>query len=329
MSSLAERGTWRSPRRHFVAQNSPVLLSIMILVLALAAYYFLYFRQLGVLPDTFDLTTIVDNALPLVFVGLGQTVVVVTRGLDLSVGGVLSISVALAATQMQPGAGVFGWCLVILVVGAVAGLVNGVLVAYAKLAPILVTLATLSIFDGLAIMILPKPGGQIPAMLTNVLTNPNRPYGLVFLILALLIWFVLRRTSYGVGLFATGNDETAATANGINVRRTKLWAYVISGVCAAAGGLFFAARTTSGDAGAGTPFVLTSITAVFLGGASLFGGRASAFGTTCGAIVLTLIINVLFFAHVNQLYQSLYEGLLLIIAVVLGLVVGRVARRQT
>jgi ribose transport system permease protein len=329
MSSVAEQQrAWRSPRRHFIAQNSPVLLSVVILVAALVAYYALYFRQLGKLPDIFDFTTVVDNALPLVFVGLGQTIVVVTRGLDLSVGGVLSISVALAATQMSHGVSILVWCVAILLIGAVAGLVNGVLVAYARLAPILVTLATLSIFDGLAIMLLPKPGGQIPTVLTNVLTNPSRPYGLVFLALALLVWFVLRRSSFGVALFAAGNDETAATANGIDVRRTKMWAYVVSGVCAAAGGLFFAARTTSGDAGAGTPFVLTSIAAVFLGGATLAGGRASAFGTTCGAIVLTLIVNVLFFAHVNPLYQPFYEGLLLVIAVVLGLVVGRVARSE-
>lgn len=326
--STVERQAWRSPRRHFIAQNSPVLLSVVILVAAIVAYDWLYHRQLGKFPDQFDLTTLVDNALPLIFVGLGQTIVVVTRGLDLSVGGVVSIAVALTATQMGHGIGIVGWSLAILLLGAVAGAINGVLVAYTRLAPILVTLATLSIYDGLAIMLLPQPGGKVPDVLTNVLTNPNRPYGVVFIALALGIWFVLRRSSLGVGLFATGNDEAAATANGIKVARTKLWAYVISGMCAAAGGLFFAARTTSGDAGAGAPFVLTSIAAVFLGGASLFGGRASALGTTAGALVLTLIVNVLFFAHVNPLYQPLYEGLLLIVAVVLGLLVSRLARTR-
>lgn len=326
MSSFAGHASWRSPRRHFIAQNSPVLLSLVILLAALGAYYWLYYRELGALPDQFDLTTLVDNALPLVFVALGQTVVVVTRGLDLSVGGVLSISVAIAATRMHGGVGLFGWAVFILLVGAAAGALNGFLVAYAKLAPILVTLATLSIFNGLAIMLLPRPGGQIPQALTAWLTNGTHPYGLVYVLLALLGWFVLRRSSIGAAIFAAGNDETAATANGINVARTKMWAYVISGGCAAAGGLFFAARTTSGDATAGSPFVLTSIAAVFLGGASLFGGRASAFGSTCGAFVLTLIVNVLFFAQINPLYQPLYEGLLLIGAVVLGLLVGRLAR---
>jgi ribose transport system permease protein len=328
MNGVARNPSSRSARRHFIAQNSPVILSLVILAAVLIAYYWLYYRQLGVLPDQFDLTTVVDNALPLVFVGLGQTIVVITRGLDLSVGGVLSISVALAATHMHGGGSLVWWSILIVLIGALAGVVNGVLVAYANLAPILVTLATLSIFDGLAIMLLPQPGGEIPGALTNILTNPNHPYGVVFVVLALAIWFVLRRSSLGVSLFATGNDEVAATANGIKVARTKLWAYVISGLCAAVGGLFFAARTTSGDAGAGAPFVLTSIAAVFLGGASLFGGRANAFGTTSGALVLTLIINVLFFAKINPLYQPLYEGALLIVAVVLGLLVGRLARTR-
>jgi ribose transport system permease protein len=328
VSTVDPRASWRSPRRHFVTQNSPVILSVVILGLAILAYVWLYYRDQGAFPDRFDLTTIVDNALPLVFVGLGQTVVAVTRGLDLSVGGILSISVAIAATQMHPGLGILGWSLLIVAMGAVAGAVNGFFVAYTRLAPILVTLATLSIFNGIAIMLLPKPGGQIPDVLTSVLTNPNAPYGIVFLLLALVGWFVLRRSSLGVAIFATGNDEHAATANGINVVRTKLWAYTISGACAAIAGLFFAARTTAGDAGAGAPFILSSIAAVFLGGASLFGGRANALGTICGALVLTLITNVLFFAQINPLYQPLYEGLLLIIAVVLGLLVGRIARER-
>lgn len=328
MSTATPQTSWRSPRRHFVTQNSPVILSVIILVLVTLAFAWLYYGQLGTFPDRFDVTTIIDNALPLVFVGLGQTIVVVTRGLDLSVGGVLSIAVAIAATQMQQGVGVLGWSLVIIAMGAVAGAVNGIFVAYTKLAPILVTLATLSIFNGIAIMLLPQPGGLIPQVLTSVLTNTNAPYGIVFLLLALVLWFILRRTSLGVAIFATGNDENAATASGIKVARTKLWAYTMSGTCAAIGGLFFAARTTAGDAGAGAPFILSSIAAVFLGGASLFGGRANALGTICGALVLTLITNVLFFAKVNPLYQPLYEGLLLIVAVVLGLLVGRIARER-
>lgn len=324
--SLTRQTAWRAPSRHFVAQNSTTLLALVILVFSVVAYLVLYYQSLGHFPDQYDLTTIIDTALPLAWVGLGQTIVVVTRGLDLSVGGVMSVAVALAASRMHDVGTMILWCVIVLLVGAFAGFVNGVLVAYAKLAPILVTLATLSIFEGIALVVLPQPGGQIPVGLTNVLTNPGHPYALIYLFLILGIWSVFRRTSLGTAIFATGNDETAATANGINVARATLAAYVLSGLFAAVAGLFVAAQTTAGDPGAGNPFVLTSIAAVFLGGATIFGGRAHALGTVCGALVLTLIVSVLFYANVNQLYQAMYEGLLLILAVLLGILVGKLAR---
>jgi ribose transport system permease protein len=327
VSPAAEAG-WRSPRRHYVAQNAPLLLSFVILAVTVVGYVAFYVNQLGRTPDSFDLTTVVDTALPLVFVALGQTTVILTRGLDLSVGGVLGLATAVGATQLRPTAGNMVTCTVlILLMGAAAGLVNGLLVVVVRLQPILVTLGTLSIFDGLAVMVLRQPGGQVPAAYTSILANPNAPTSLVFVALAAGAWFVLRRSRLGVSIFAAGNDENAAAANGIKVRRAKISAYVISGLCASAGGLFFLATTTSGDATAGDPFVLTSIAASVLGGVSFFGGRGSAVGSICGAFVLTLVVNVLFFAKVNPLYQSLYEGLFLIVAVVLGLLVGRLARR--
>lgn len=323
-----QRG-WRSPGRHFVEQNAPLLLSVVMLAGTVVAYISFYHRQLGRFPDQFDLTTVVDTALPLIFAALGQTIVVVTRGLDLSVGGILGFAVAMAATHLRPDAvSLIGWSVAVLALGALAGLMNGLLVAVVRLQPILVTLATWSIFDGLAIMVLRQPGGRVPAAYTTWLANPNRPTSLAFVILAVLAWFALRRTSLGVALFAVGNDESAASANGIDVHRAKVLAYVLSGICAAAGGLFFAATTTSGDATAGDPFVLTSIAAVVLGGISFFGGRGSAAGSILGAFTLTLVVNVLFFAKVDPLYQSLYEGLFLIVAVVLGLLVGRLARAR-
>jgi ribose transport system permease protein len=111
----------------------------------------------------------------------------------------------------------------------------------------------------------------------------------------------------------------------VPVTRAKALAYVLSGVCAAIAGLFVAATTTSGDATIGNAFVLTSIAAVVIGGISFFGGRGSAVGAVVGAFVLGLIVNVLFFAGINPLYQSLYEGLFLIFAVVLGLAASRLS----
>jgi ribose transport system permease protein len=205
-------------------------------------------------------------------------------------------------------------------------MLNGFLVAYARLPPILVTLATLAIFQGVAVRILESPGGHIPAGFTSTLTNTNRPSGLLLVGGVALLWVVFRRTKFGVGVFALGNDENAAMANGLPIRRLKLMVYVVSGVLAAAAGLLVAATTTGGDANAGNIYTLTSIAAVVVGGVSFLGGRGSAIGAIFGAFALTLVTSVLFFAHIDRLYTSFYQGLFLIAAVVLGSLAGRLAR---
>jgi ribose transport system permease protein len=236
----------------------------------------------------------------------------------------IDLTNSLTATHMHSGTGsMLGWSLLALLVGAGGGLINGLLVAYGRLQPILVTLATLSIYQGLAIKVLPEPGGAVPLEYTKLLASPNGPWGLLFVALAAGFWLFFRRTRFGVGVYAIGNDEEAARAHGVRVRTTKIGAYVLAGMFAAAGGLFLAATTTSGDATSGDAFVLTSIAAVVLGGISFFGGRGSAIGTIAGAFILTLLINVLFFASIDPLYQSFFQGLFLVVAVLLGTLIRR------
>ena len=314
----------RSRFQHFTIQSAPLLLALIILAGMAALYIGLFYRQLSRFPGNFEWTSVVNTSMPLVFAGVGQSIVVLTRGLDLSVGGMIDLTNSLAATHMHAGTGsMLAWSLVVLLVGAAGGAINGVLVAYGRLQPILVTLATLSIYQGLAIKVLPEPGGAIPLEYTKILANPNGPYGLVFVVFIATIWLVFRRTRFGVDVYAIGNDEEAARAHGVRVRAVKIGAYVVGGTFAAAAGLFLAATTTSGDATSGDVFVLTSIAAVVLGGISFFGGRGSAIGTIAGAFVLTLLINVLFFASINPLYQSFFQGLFLVVAVLLGTLIRR------
>src|SRR4051812_12841272 len=304
--------------RHFVIQSAPLLLAETILALTLVAWLIFYYRQLDSLPTSFDWLTVLNTSMPLVFAAIGQSVVVLTRGLDLSIGGMISISVSLAATHMGASAGdMVLWTVLILLAGAAGGLLNGLLVAYARLQPILVTLATLSIYQGIAIKILPQPGGQIPQAYTNILTNPDQPSALAFIALVLGLWFVFRRTPFGVAVYALGNDEEAARANGIRVRRTKVAAYVVSGVCAAAAGLFLGATTTAGDATGGDVFVLTSIAAGVLGGGSVFRGRGRARRAVFGAVAPSLVVHGPVFPHLRPPYHAFYQGLFLIAAVVL------------
>jgi ribose transport system permease protein len=320
----------RSRFRHFTIQSAPLLVALIILAGMTVLYIGLFFKQLSRFPGSFEWTSVVNTSMPLVFAAVGQSIVVLTRGIDLSVGGMIDLTNSLAATHMHEGAGsMLGWSLVVLLIGAGGGAVNGILVAYGRLQPILVTLATFSIYQGLAIKVLPQPGGAVPLEYTKILANPNGPTGLVFIGVIVLFWLVFRRTRFGVGIHAIGNDEEAARAHGVRVRLVKIGAYVASGMFAAAGGLFLAATTTAGDATSGDVFVLTSIAAVVLGGISFFGGRGSAIGAVAGAFVLTLLINVLFFASIDPLYQSFFQGIFLVIAVLLGALIQRlVAARR-
>jgi ribose transport system permease protein len=326
-SSAAAAFRSRSRWQHRAIQSAPLILALLILMGTLGVYIGLFESELHRLPGNFEWTSLINNSLPLVFVAVGQTVVVITRGLDLSVGGVIALCNTVVASHMHSGTGsMLAWSLIGLAIGAGAGLVNGALVAYGRLQPILVTLATLSIYDGLAIKVLPEPGGAIPLSYTNILTNPLAPWGLVFVGVVILMWLVFRRTPFGVNVFALGNDEQAARAQGVRIRPTKIGAYVFSGMFAAAGGLFYVATTTAGDANSGDSFILTSIASVVLGGISFFGGRGSAIGAVAGAFALTAVVNVLFFAHINPLYQDAFQGLFLVVAVILGALVGRLVR---
>lgn len=327
------------PRRPSVQQRLSVqhiglLLAVALFVVVAGVYLALYGARQGALPGGFELTSTVNNATPLIYAALGQALVVLTGGLDLSVGGLMDLTNAIAATQMHDNPGSIAlWSALILLIGAATGLVNGVLVAYGRLQPILVTLGTLAILQGLALRVLPQPGGTVPAGLTHVVAHPERPYGLAVVALAGLIWFVLRRTPLGVGAYAIGNDRLAARAAGIRVQRMTVLVYVTAGVLVAAGGLLLAASTTGGDATSGDVFTLTSIAAVVVGGVSLFGGRGSGTGAIVGAFVLTILINVLFFAHIDPLYEPLSEGLFLILAAaltaLLALLLRRVLRTRT
>ena len=139
----------------------------------------------------------------------------------------------------------------------------------------------------------------------------------------MVAWLVFRRTRLCANMYAIGNDQRAAHSRGIRVNAVTVKAYMLSGCLAAAAGIFLAATSTSGDATSGTSFVLTSIAAVVVGGLTLAGGRGSPLGVVAGALALTILESVLFFAHVTPLYVDLYEGLFLIAAVLLAAVLNR------
>ena len=231
-----------APRRaarpwRVLAQNFGLVLSCVVLLLAVLIYCAIYYAQLRALPGNFELTSTVNNTMPLVLAGLGQTIVILTRGLDLSVGGIIDLANALAALHLGDTAGSMAlWTVIILAVGALLGSLNGALVAIGRLQPIVVTIATLSIFQGIAIMVLPQPGGTVAAGYSSALVDTSEPWALLYVLLFGVLWMAFRRCDLGVAVFAIGNDPAAAAANGIPVVRTRIAAYALSGAASAAAG---------------------------------------------------------------------------------------------
>jgi ribose transport system permease protein len=215
-------------------------------------------------------------------------------------------------------------------IGLLIGLVNGYVVAYLGLESIAATLASYITLTGVALVILSAPGGVIPESFSSPLTSligGQIPAALIALIALALLWVVIRRTRYGVGLFAIGADESAAAMSGVRTRAVKITTYALAGLMYALAGLYYSAEVGTGDPNAGQPFLLTAFAAAALGGASFAGGRGSVIGTIFGAGVLTLIPKVLFVLGVDSFYTSVVQGIVLVLAVLFALAAAKVVRR--
>jgi ribose/xylose/arabinose/galactoside ABC-type transport system permease subunit len=238
---------------------------------------------------------------------------VLTNGIDLSLGPMMSVSGAIAALTFSTSP--IGAVLLAMVAAAGGGLANAILVVRLRLPPILATLATMSIFQGVALVILPSPEGTVPAGLTAFLTNGGPallPVPLVLLVCAALATGWTMTTRFGIWLRAVGGDEGAARSSGVAVSAVKFGAYVLAALLAGLGGLYLAIATANGSPTIGDSFILLSIAAVVLGRVAIVGGRGSPLGVVMGALTLTIIGSLLYFANLSSFYQSLINGLILV-----------------
>jgi ribose transport system permease protein len=263
----------------------------------------------------------------LALVAMAQTFVVLTAGIDLSVGMVFVLTNCLASwivigSPVMVGLGIVG----ILVTGLVCGAINGAIVIYGRLQPIVTTIATGAVYFGIALVLRPVPGGDVDGNLSDALTGrvfEVIPASLVaLLIVVLVVWVPYRRSAIGRAAYAVGSSEVAAYMSGVPVRAAKFFAYVLSGLIASVGGLFLTFITASGEASAanGGSYTLYSIAAVVLGGVSLFGGSGSAIGAIFGALMFRTIGDLLFVFDLDPLWQPLFQGVVLLAAVCLGAV---------
>ncbi|MGD9538110.1 MAG: ABC transporter permease [Alphaproteobacteria bacterium] len=299
--------------------NSGPLFALAVFLAMFIVFLSLHPRGLSV----YVMTTAGNQGFGLALVAMAQTVAVLTAGLDLSVGSVLALSNCLASALVSgsPGEIVLGIVLVLLC-GAGCGLLNGLIIVFGRIQPLIATLATGAVYLGLALVIRPIPGGSVDEALSEALTYETFgvvPTSLLILLgIVLLVWLPYKNSKLGRGAYAVGTSEQAALLSGVRVGRAKIAAYTLSGVFAATGGLYISFQTLSGDALIGPSYTLNSIAAVVIGGTSLFGGVGGVVGSIFGAYILRTINGLLFFAAVPPLAQPLFEGIVLLVAVGLG-----------
>jgi ribose transport system permease protein len=271
--------------------------------------------------------SIFNQIITLCIASLGQTIIILTAGIDLSIGTLIIFTNCVAATIMRTFINLFGGsivlggittCVIVIIIGALCGLFNGAVVVYGRLQPIVVTLATGSIFSGLARYVRPSPGGDVPSQFARFFTGRVFEYipmsAIILAASVFCLWIPYRTRKYGQALYAIGGNESAAFLSGININATKLFAYILAGISAALCGILLTAQTRSGSPTSLNNFTNNSIAAAVLGGASLAGGRGSYIGSVAGAIILSLIVGLLIFWKITSYYQNLVQGIILILA---------------
>ncbi|MFJ9560439.1 ABC transporter permease [Streptomyces fuscichromogenes] len=300
-----------------VARVNADLLSLAVLLAVLIGAYQHYDPSLF---TPASVTILSAQFLPLILAAAGQTTVMLLGGIDLSLGAVLGLAMAVFATyDAQGAAGVVTAAVLALTVAAAAGAVNGTLVAYAGLPPIVVTLAASFLWAGVTLVVLPQPGGEVPGGLVNAYNNGW--YGIalpaVVIVVAVLAWKLLRTTRPGLALYAVGGNEHGAYASGLHTRGVKISGYALAGVFTGLAGIGLAIQTGSADPTIGSPYTLNSIAASVLGGISFFGGVGRMRGTVLGALVIGLLTNLLLFTGISPFYQLILQGVILVVALAL------------
>jgi ribose transport system permease protein len=313
------RRSWEAWGHWFTAQRG-LLISLVIFAIMFAFYAW----KLEVGLSASMVNTAANKGALLALVAMAQTIPVLTGGLDLSVGMVFVLSNCLAATIVNgdprmTALGIVG----VLIVGLVCGIINGIVIVYGRLQPIIVTLATGAVYFGIALALRPEPGGSVNFEFADFMTTSffKVPSSVILLLaVVLFIWIPYRRSVLGRAAYAIGSSEHAAYMSGVPITRAKILAYALAGFLASIAGLLLTALTYSGAAKAslGADYTLNSIAAVVIGGTSLFGGAGSAIGSIFGAFIMRTVGDLLIVFDINPVLQPLFVGIVLLFAVSLG-----------
>jgi ribose transport system permease protein len=318
-SPVGGRRSWEGWGHRF-AQQRGLLIALAIFVIMFA--YYGYMQPVGLSSNVIN--TAANKGVLLALVAMAQTLPVLTGGIDLSVGTVFVLTNCLASNivvgdPLMTMLGIIG----VVMAGAACGAINGLIVVYGRLQPIIVTIATSAIFFGIALWLRPQPGGSVNPDFADLMTRSTYwvPSSLILLLaVVLLVWLPYRRSVLGRAAYAIGSSEQAAYMSGVAIGRAKLLAFTLAGVLSSIAGLSLTALTYTGEArmALSADYTLNSIAAVVIGGTSLFGGAGSAIGSIFGAFVMRTVGDLLFVLDMNPVLQPLFVGIVLLFAVSLG-----------
>lgn len=306
----------RQNRAGSMLQKAGPLLGLLILIIVVSALNPAFLEPLNILNL---LRQVAINAL----IAFGMTFVILTGGIDLSVGSTLALSSALMASLLvfgfHPLLAIVAGC----IIGAILGAVNGLMVTKGKMAPFIATLATMTIFRGLTMVF--TEGNPITGLSDSLMFQLfGRGYfvgipvpAITMAITFALLWVVLHKTSFGRKTYAIGGNERASIISGIKVHRVKIMVYSLAGLLAGLAGAILTSRLDSAQPTAGTSYELDAIAAVVLGGTSLSGGRGRIVGTLIGALIIGALNNGLNLLGVSSFYQLVVKGIVIVIAVLM------------
>ena len=286
-----------------------VLLAVFLIVM--------YFVQPSIMKFS-RVNTITNGQMCLLLAGIGQTLVLLVGGIDLSIGGVICLSNSIAALYMPDSIpGMLLMSILITALGVAIGFFNGEIITRFKVQPFVVTFTVNYVLLGISLVLLPIDGGNPPSRFVSGLLHSFGPISVSVILVILIVagWMFLRRTRVIRNIYAVGCNEKASRLNGIDVKKTKVMTFAISGGMAALAGIWRTAQLASGSPDAGDALTMPSITIAVIGGTSMAGGMGGVIGTVVGAYILRLIQDLLTFMGAKSFWSTIFQGAFLVLTV--------------
>jgi ribose transport system permease protein len=313
------------------------IIILLVMVIITASFQENFFEQKS-------LVRTINAFLPLILMAMGQAVVIISGGIDLSAGTALSLMTVILTTIMKKGEPLTGvYALVITyIVAILIGMINGLGIGYLRLPPVIVTYATSYIWLGIALFIRPTPGGtttewfrmfydfnsvsNMPPFIVGL--GKFLPPALILILIGCIGWFIFSKTRMGRYIYAVGSNNDSAYASGINTAWTQTVACIVNASFIFLTAIFFAAQNQSGDARMGDPLTLRAIAAAIVGGVALTGGRGNVYFALVGALILSFVSKIIFFANIPNAYQTLVSGVIVIGAIAASLAYTLYSKRS-